>query len=102
MPTTHCPDSAPSITKNHLSDFRTHARATSSAVLSNSNKRSGLEVQRKGISILKEHVSLMIPLDKLAKCTVLVDQLCPTVCNPMDCSLPGSSVHGILQSRILE
>ena len=31
-----------------------------------------------------------------------VIQLCPAVCNPMDCSLPGSSVHGILQARILE
>ena len=29
-------------------------------------------------------------------------QLCPTPCDPMDCSQPGSSVHGILQSRILE
>ena len=29
-------------------------------------------------------------------------KLCPTLCNPMDCSLPGSSVHGILQTRILE
>ena len=29
-------------------------------------------------------------------------QLCPTLCNPMDCSLPVSSVHGILQARILE
>ena len=29
-------------------------------------------------------------------------QLCPTLCNPMDCSLPGSSLHGILQTRILE
>ena len=28
-------------------------------------------------------------------------QSCPTFCNPMDCSLPGSSVHGILQARIL-
>ena len=27
---------------------------------------------------------------------------CPTVCDPMDCSLPGSSVHGIFQARILE
>ena len=27
---------------------------------------------------------------------VLVTQLCPTLCNPMDCSPPGSSVHGIL------
>ena len=31
-----------------------------------------------------------------------VAQLCLTVCDPMDCSPPGSSVHGILQSRILE
>ena len=27
---------------------------------------------------------------------------CPTLHNPMDCSLPGSSVHGILQARILK
>ena len=33
---------------------------------------------------------------------VLVAQLCLTLCDPMDCSLPGSSVHGILQARILE
>ena len=29
-------------------------------------------------------------------------QLVPTLCNPMDCGLPGSSVHGIFQARILE
>ena len=29
-------------------------------------------------------------------------QLCPTLCNPMDCSLSGSSVHGILQAKVLE
>ena len=29
-------------------------------------------------------------------------QSCPALCNPMDCSPPGSSVHGILQARILE
>ena len=28
-----------------------------------------------------------------------VAQLCPTLCDPMDCSLPGSSVHGILQQE---
>ena len=31
-----------------------------------------------------------------------VAQSCPTLCNPMDCSLPGSSIHGIFQARILE
>ena len=33
---------------------------------------------------------------------VLVAQSCPTVCNPVDCSPPGSSFHGILQVRVLE
>ena len=33
---------------------------------------------------------------------VLVAQLCPTLCDPTDCSPPGSSVHGVLQARILE
>ena len=31
-----------------------------------------------------------------------VAQSCPTLSNPMDCSLPGSSIHGILQARVLE
>ena len=29
-------------------------------------------------------------------------QLCPTLCNPVDCNLPGSSVHGILQAEMLK
>ena len=33
---------------------------------------------------------------------VLVTQSCPTLCDPMDCSPPGSSVHGILQAKMLE
>ena len=31
-----------------------------------------------------------------------VAQSCPTLSDPMDCSLPGSSVHGIFQARVLE
>ena len=31
-----------------------------------------------------------------------VAQSCPTLSNPMDCSLPGSSVHGVFQARVLE
>ena len=33
---------------------------------------------------------------------VLVAQFCPTLCDPTDCSSPGSSIHGFLQARILE
>ena len=36
------------------------------------------------------------------KAKVLVTQWWPSLCNTMDRSLPGSSVHGILQARILE
>ena len=36
------------------------------------------------------------------KVKVLVAQSCPTLHSPMDCSLPGSSVHGIFQARVLE
>ena len=36
------------------------------------------------------------------ECECKVSQSCPTLCNPVDCSLPGSSVNGILQARILE
>ena len=32
----------------------------------------------------------------------LVAQSCPTLCNPLDCSLPGSFVHGVFQARILK
>ena len=35
-------------------------------------------------------------------CVRVCAQSCPTLCNPMDYSSPGSSVHGILQARIVE
>ena len=38
----------------------------------------------------------------LCCCCCLVIKLCPTLCNPVDSSPPGSSVHGIFQARILE
>ena len=44
-----------------------------------------------GMCIIKEH-----------KKNAEVAQSCLTLCNPMDCSLPGSSIHGIFQARILE
>ena len=36
------------------------------------------------------------------KSTCVLTQSCPTLCNPMDYSPPGSSVHGIVQATILE
>ena len=63
-------------------------------------------------SVLKAELSLVIPgsLCFFNDVTGLSSQcmppkslhLCPTLCDPIDCILPGSSVHGILQARILE
>ena len=49
------------------------------------------------ISELKHLINIL----SLCVC-VLVAQSCPTLCDPINCSLPGSSLHGILQARILE
>ena len=38
----------------------------------------------------------------LSVCVRVVAQSCLTLCDPMDCSPPGSTVHGVLQARILE
>ena len=53
-------------------------------------------------NIVWARVSLEQRLKQKARVKVLVTQSCPTLCDPMDCSLQGSSVHGILQARILE
>ena len=45
--------------------------------------------------------SLEIVLEILCVC-VLFAQSCPALCDPMDCSSPCSSIHGILQSSALE
>ena len=46
--------------------------------------------------------SLAVTFCKFACVCAKLLQSCPTLCNPMDCSPPGSSVHGILQARVLE
>ena len=47
----------------------------------------------------RDHTNKLISVCGLC---VLVAQSCPTLCDPTDCSPPGSSVHGIPQARILE
>ena len=56
------------------------------------------------IPILFKHLQRIRKQEKLPNSyhTCLVTQLYPTLCDPMDYSLPGSSVNGIFQARILE
>ena len=48
------------------------------------------------------HRELLTVKRKVKESQSEVAQSCPTLCDPVDCSPPGSSVHGILQARILE
>ena len=67
-----------------------------------------LQIQEKWQAILAEQKDKVIrgqsvvDLDRNCSTRSVLTQLYLTLCNPMDCSLPGSSVHGIFQARILE
>ena len=52
-------------------------------------------------SIYPHHYLKIMKEDKIGD-VCLATKLCPTLCHSMDCSPPGSSVHGISQARILE
>ena len=49
----------------------------------------------------KRNLEVGAPLPSCV-CACIHTQLCPTLCNPMNCGPQGSSVHGIFQARILE
>ena len=51
--------------------------------------------------LTRKHTFLLV-VTTTQKVKMLVVQSCPTLCDPTNCSSPGSSVHGILQARILE
>ena len=55
-------------------------------------------VETESLTFKKKKVILQLCWVKWSEVT----QLCSTLCNPVDCSLPGSSIHGIFQARILE
>ena len=56
--------------------------------------------QIEGRADLSFHPYLLLSYAAAAAAKLL--QSCPTLCDPMNCSLPGSSLHGILQARVLE
>ena len=59
----------------------------------------GLDETQAGIKIARRNIN---NLRYAAAAAAKSLQSCPTLCDPMDCSPPGSSVHGILQARTLE
>ena len=61
-------------------------------------RNAGLDEAQAGMKIAGRNINNLKYADAAAKLL----QLCPTLCDPMDSSPPGSSVHSILQARILE
>ena len=53
-------------------------------------------------SLLRPQTLVSLSIPPFLKCVCSVDQSCLTLCDPMDCSPPGSSVHEFLQARTLE
>ena len=90
---------------SHVQLFVTPWTAAGQAPLSFTVSWSSLKLMSIGLVMLSNHLILCCPLSfcllpevKWSK----VAQLCPTLCDPMDCSLPGFSIYGILQARVLE
>ena len=54
-----------------------------------------------GLSITAKNIVMQAPIAQL-KSESEVSQSCLTLCDPIDSSLPGSSLHGILQAKVLE
>ena len=60
-----------------------------------------VESTKRRCSMVSSSKKISLRLEKEVKVKVLVTQLCLTLCNPMDCSPPGSSVNRTFQARIL-
>ena len=54
------------------------------------------------LDLADQNLHAVILNNKNVKGKVFITQSCSTLCDPLDCSSPGSSVHGILQTRRLE
>ena len=68
-------------------------------------RNAGLEEAQAGIKIAERNINNLRYADDptlTAESESEVAQSCPTLCDPVDCSPPSSSVHGILQARVLE
>ena len=68
-------------------------------------RNSGLEEAQAEIKIAGRNINNLRYIDEttlMAESEREVAQSCPTLSDPMDCSLPGSSLHGIFQVKVLE
>ena len=88
---------------SYLKDQRGLARTFSRKTPKVSSDLCPLHLQNKIVVLFAGHLqSVYKVLNPGVKNVCSVAQSCPALCNPMDCSLPGSAAHGIFQARILK
>ena len=64
-------------------------------------QHSGSKLRKKYVKAVYCHPAYLTYMQSCC-CVVVVTWCCLTLCDPMDCSLPGSAVHGIFEARIVE
>ena len=79
--------------KYHTNPLKIHLNTT---IREANKRREGLMMKILALKKARKKKSISI-VDRSE-----VTQSCPTLCNPVDCSLPGSSLHGIFQARVLK
>ena len=97
----HCPVKIPNTTVHFPASFEAWSECASSNNPSATNASAGAPFFSctSGVNLPPPPWALFL---SQGVCVCSIAQSCPTLCNVMDCSLPGSSVHGTLQARILE
>ena len=90
------------IMKMQLKTMKYHPPFTKMAIIKKTLTRVGEDVEKSEHSHIVGGELRWCSHFEWVNVNVLVTRLCPTLCKSMDFSLPGSSVHGILQARILE
>ena len=83
--------------RTQLSDFDFHF-----SIYTHTHKLGRMESRQSDGFTCFRGVAAAAAATSLQSCESEVAQSRPTLCDPMDCSPPGSSVHGIFQARVLE
>ena len=89
------------LSSGEFADWNMQGRGSSADFLLSVWDTFTVSLTRASCRGLEKNLSITDPIRQTVKVKVLVAQSCPTLCDPMNCSPPGSSVHGIFQARIL-
>ena len=85
--------------KHSTSPGLSHSKHWNNRVISYEKMQLLLQVQ---VHQIQERESSLTPWRSIRTCACVLTQSCLTLCNPVDCSPKGCSVHGVFQARILE